>query len=344
MPPSVMGPAQPPPEAIPSPVAPAVFARLGRYEIIGVLGRGGMATVYRARHPGLGQEVALKVLHSHLAADPSFVGRFQTEARAVAGLRHPNIIRVLDFDFINDTYFIVMEYIAGETLAERTARFAEQGQYPDLPEAVRLFTPLCSALDYAHRQGMIHRDIKPTNILLTQEGDPVLTDFGIARILGSARYTQTGFVVGSAHYMSPEQAQDLTSDPRSDLYSLGVVLFEFLTGRVPFEGDTTATVLLKHLTASVPAARPLNPKLPEGIEEVLSIVLAKEPEGRYQTAGQLAAALAAVMSGVGAPSAPPAPELMRGATRVEAFDVTDGAGGSQEAAAEDDADETPLII
>ncbi|NLG66908.1 MAG: serine/threonine protein kinase [Actinobacteria bacterium] len=344
VPPSVMGPTQPPPEAIPSPVAPAVFARLGRYEIIGVLGRGGMATVYRARHPGLGQEVALKVLHSHLAADPSFVGRFQTEARAVAGLRHPNIIRVLDFDFINDTYFIVMEYIAGETLAERTARFAEQGQYPDLPEAVRLFSPLCSALDYAHRQGMIHRDIKPTNILLTQEGDPVLTDFGIARILGSARYTQTGFVVGSAHYMSPEQAQDLTSDPRSDLYSLGVVLFEFLTGRVPFEGDTTATVLLKHLTASVPAARPLNPKLPEGIEEVLSIVLAKEPEGRYQTAGQLAAALAAVMSGAGAPSAPPAPEPMRGATRVEAFDVTDGAGGSQEAAAEDDADETPLII
>ncbi len=226
VPPSVMGPAQPPPEAIPSPVAPAVFARLGRYEIIGVLGRGGMATVYRARHPGLGQEVALKVLHSHLAADPSFVGRFQTEARAVAGLRHPNIIRVLDFDFINDTYFIVMEYIAGETLAERTARFADQGQYPDLPEAVRLFSPLCSALDYAHRQGMIHRDIKPTNILLTQEGDPVLTDFGIARILGSARYTQTGFVVGSAHYMSPEQAQDLTSDPRSDLYSLGVVLFD----------------------------------------------------------------------------------------------------------------------
>lgn len=311
------------------PVAPAVHATLGRYEIVGVLGRGGMATVYRARHPGLGQDVAIKVLHSHLAADPSFVGRFQTEARAVAALRHPNIIRVLDFDAVNDTYFIVMEFVDGETLADHTARLVAEGRRPSAEETLRMFTPLCSALDYAHRQGMIHRDIKPSNILLTREGDPVLTDFGIARILGGTRYTMTGFVVGSAHYMSPEQAQDLTSDPRSDLYSLGVVLFETLTGRVPFEGDTTATVLLKHLTAPVPAARTLNPDLPEGIEEIMVKALAKDPNDRYQTGSSLAAALRAVLGRDEEPAAgeeaaeKTEAQPLSGATRVEAFVAPD---------------------
>ncbi|MCX6374131.1 MAG: serine/threonine-protein kinase, partial [Actinobacteria bacterium] len=222
--------------------------KLGRYQITALVGQGGMATVYRATHPGLEQTVAVKVLHAHMATDPDMLGRFQQEARAVAALRHPNIVRVVDFDRIDDLYFMVMEYVDGRTLSEHLGEMASGARRLPTAEVLQLFEPLCSAVDYAHRQGMIHRDIKPSNVLLTTLGEPVLTDYGIAKMVGVGQHTATGTVMGSAYYMSPEQAQGIAVDGRSDIYSLGVMLFESLAGRVPYEGDTLATVLVKHIT------------------------------------------------------------------------------------------------
>jgi len=265
--------------------------KLGRYEITALIGRGGMATVYRSTHPGLRQTVAVKVLHAHLADDPSLLVRFENEAQAVAALRHPNIVRVIDFDHIDEQYFMVMEYVEGLTLSAHLGALAVGGRRMPAAEVLRIFEPLCAAVDYAHRQGMVHRDVKPANVLLTAQGEPVLTDYGIARIVGVAQHTATGTVMGSAHYMSPEQAQGLAADGRSDIYSLGVMLFEALAGRVPYEADSLPAVLLKHLTAPVPAVCPLNPALPAPLDDLLRTALAKDPDERFQTGQALAAAL-----------------------------------------------------
>jgi len=264
---------------------------LGRYEITALVGRGGMATVYKARHPGLNRTVAVKVLHRHLAIDPAFVGRFRREARAVAALRHPNIVRVFDFDNQDDNYFIVMEFIDGPTLASLLKRLFKQGRHLSAQETLRLFSPLCSAIHYAHEQGMVHRDIKPSNIILTRQHEPILTDYGIAKIAGATSYTIPGVVIGSAHYMSPEQAEGLPGDHRSDIYSLGIVLFEALTGSVPFQGETPASILMKHVSAPLPPACSLNPDLPPAAEAVLNKALAKDPNDRYQQGSDLALAL-----------------------------------------------------
>jgi len=264
---------------------------LGRYEITALIGRGGMATVYRATHPGLRQTVAVKVLHAHLAEDPDLLVRFEREAQAVAALRHPNIVHVVDFDCIDEQYFMVMEYVDGRTLAARLGEIAGEGRRMPATEVLGIFEPLCAAVDYAHGEGMIHRDIKPANVLLTARGEPVLSDYGIARIVGLTQHTATGTVMGSAHYMSPEQAQGLAADGRSDLYALGVILFEALTGRVPYEADSLPAVLLKHLTAPVPAVSLLNPALPPPIDDLLRTALAKDPDERFQTGQALAAAL-----------------------------------------------------
>jgi serine/threonine-protein kinase len=264
---------------------------LGRYEVAALIGRGGMATVYKARHPGLNRTVAVKVLHRHLAVDSAFVGRFRREARAVAALRHPNIVRVYDFDSEGDIYFIVMEFIDGPTFASFLKRLFKQGRHLSPGEVLRLFSPLCSAIHYAHEQGMVHRDIKPSNIILTRKHEPILTDYGIARIAGATAYTIPGVVIGSAHYMSPEQAEGLPGDNRSDIYSLGIVLFEALTGSVPFQGETPASVLMKQVSSAPPPALSLNPDLPPAIEAVLNKALAKDPNDRYQQGSDLALAL-----------------------------------------------------
>jgi len=264
---------------------------LGRYEVAALIGRGGMATVYKARHPGLNRTVAIKVLHRHLAVDSAFVGRFRREARAVAALRHPNIVRVYDFDSQDDIYFIVMEFIDGPTLASFLKRLFKQGRHLSPQEILRLFSPMCSAIHYAHEQGMVHRDIKPSNIILTRQHEPILTDYGIARIAGATAYTMPGVVIGSAHYMSPEQAEGLPGDNRSDIYSLGIVLFEALTGSVPFQGETPASVLMKQVSSAPPPALSLNPDLPPAIEAVLNKALAKDPNDRYQQGSDLALAL-----------------------------------------------------
>ena len=288
---------------------------LGKYQLTEMIGGGGMATVYEARHPGLDQRVAVKVLHPFLATDSSFVDRFRREAHAVAALRHPNIVRVLDSDHEEHLYYMVMEYIGGPTLAAVLSGRATGGGL-SLPEVRRIIPPLCSAIDYAAGRGMVHRDIKPANIIMTDDGEPILTDYGIAKMVGSTSLTSPGTVVGSAHYMSPEQAQGQECDVRSDLYSLGIVLFECLAGTVPFAGDTTVTVLVKHISAPVPSIRALRPNLPFTLEPVLTRALAKLPRDRYELgstfAEELVAALApskstAVVTEFAAPTTPPTP-------------------------------------
>jgi tetratricopeptide (TPR) repeat protein/tRNA A-37 threonylcarbamoyl transferase component Bud32 len=290
-----------------------VGRELGRYQVTALVGRGGMATVYKALDPVLDRAVAIKVMHTHLAADPTFVGRFRHEAQAVAALRHPNIVKVFDFGSEAEAYYMVMEFIDGPTLAALLeSRAGEKvtptgsgpgaidpagrvgGLYPS--EILRIFKPLCSAIDYATTRGMVHRDIKPANILLTQEGEPILTDYGIAKIMGATSYTVSGVVMGSAHYMSPEQVQGFPMDHRTDIYSLGIVLFEALAGRVPFDADTTASILAQHISAPVPAAQSINPSLPSEVQAVLERALAKAPENRYQRAWEMAASLQAALA------------------------------------------------
>ncbi len=297
-----------------------VGRRLGKYEIIELIGRGGMATVYRAEHPGLGTTVAIKVLHPHLAGDPTFVGRFRREAHAVSALRHPNIVRVLDFDNQGDLYYMVLEYIDGPSLSTYLTELHDQGRRVSSEEIVRLFTPLCSALDYAHGQGMIHRDIKPANIMLTSDHVPVITDYGIAKITGATSFTSPGLVIGSVHYMSPEQAQGLPADGRSDIYSLGVVLFEVVIGRVPFEGETPVSVIVQHLSSPVPMAHLLNPDVSPAVEAVLDTALAKDPGKRYERAGDLARALTEAFAPGRKTVVPPLADA--GSTRLESLDST----------------------
>jgi len=272
-----------------------------------------MATVFRATDPVLKRDVAIKVMHGHLAADPAFVGRFRHEAQAVAALRHPNIVKVYDFGNEGDSYFMVMEFVDGPTLAsllgvpagKGDAVSARRGARLSTGEILRIFLPLCSAIDYASSRGMIHRDIKPANVLITPDGEPVLTDYGIAKIMGATSLTASGTVVGSARYMSPEQVQGFPTDHRTDVYSLGVVLFEALSGRVPYDADTTASILAQHISAPVPSVLALNAELPLEVQPVMERALAKEPEGRYQHAGDLAAALYGVLTAV--PTAAPGP-------------------------------------
>ncbi|UCC65368.1 MAG: tetratricopeptide repeat protein [Anaerolineae bacterium] len=262
----------------------------GKYRLTERLGRGGMAEVYRAYQPNLERDVAVKVMHGYLAEDEGFVGRFKREARAVAALRHPHIVQVYDFDVKDDAYYMVMEYISGETLKQRLKRLNAQGKRMPLEEVTRVFRALCNALDYAHVQGCIHRDIKPANVMF-DGGRLVLTDFGISSIVGGTRYTASGAMVGTPAYMSPEQGQGESGDVRSDVYSLGVILYEMVTGQVPYDADTPLAIVLKHLNEPLPLPRQVRTDVPPAVERVILKALAKSPEDRYQSAGALADAL-----------------------------------------------------
>jgi putative two-component system response regulator len=259
---------------------------LGPYRVIERIGRGGMATVHRAYHPGLDRYVAIKVLPEFFADDPEYRERFQQEARSVARLKHPNILEVFDFGYEHDLAYLVLELVEGGTLSDRV------GTPMDLREVVHILGQLAGALDHAHANGILHRDIKPSNILLHKDGTPVLADFGLARIAGSMRrLTSSGTVMGTPEYMSPEQAADEAIGPASDIYSFAIVAYEMLTGRVPFGADTPAAVLLSHVTKPMPAARELRGELSAHIEEVLRRALAKRPEDRFATATAFVAAL-----------------------------------------------------
>lgn len=263
---------------------------LGKYQILNPLGRGGMARVYRAYHPQLDRYVAIKVLRSDLVDAGDFLTRFQREARAVAGLRHPNIVQVYDFDVetLGDEsiYYMVMELLEGDTLKARLEAHRARAARMPLGEALRALLDVLDGLGYAHTEGVIHRDIKPANILLTRRGQAVLGDFGIAQIVGGARHTAVDALLGTVAYVAPEQGLEGRSDPRSDLYSLGVVFYEMLAQRPPFEGDTPLAVLLRHVNDPLPL--PHQPPIPQPLERVLLRALAKQPEARFQDAGEMA--------------------------------------------------------
>ena len=259
-----------------------------RYELNHLIARGGMAEVYRAHDRLLDRPVALKVLFPELSVDRSFVERFRREAQAAANLSHPNIVPVFDWGEDTGTYFIVMEFIDGRPLSSilKTAGSLSAERTADVGAHV------AAALGYAHKHGVIHRDVKPGNVLITDEGQVKVTDFGIARAINTEEsLTQTGAVMGTATYFSPEQAEGIGVDSRSDIYSLGVVLFEMVTGRPPFLGDTPVAVASKHVRDHPPAPRELNPSIPPTFEAIILKAMAKDPAHRYRTAEELRADL-----------------------------------------------------
>ncbi|MCR8979161.1 Stk1 family PASTA domain-containing Ser/Thr kinase [Brevibacillus laterosporus] len=255
----------------------------GRYQLEEVIGGGGMAIVYKARDLVLNRIVAVKLLRPQFGTDEDFVERFRREAQAVASLSHHNIVNVYDVGQDDDIHYMVMEYIEGSTLKEIIT--AQGGMM--MSEAVRIAMQVCDALDHAHQNQIIHRDIKPHNIMIGTNGRVKVTDFGIARAVTSQTITQTGSVLGSVHYFSPEQARGGITAEKSDIYSLGIVLYEMVTGTLPFSGDSPITVALKHLQDPLPEPRKLNPAIPQSLENVIIRALAKDPFQRYKSAREM---------------------------------------------------------
>ncbi|MBV8080456.1 MAG: Stk1 family PASTA domain-containing Ser/Thr kinase [Actinobacteria bacterium] len=265
----------------------------GRYLVERKLGSGGMADVYLAEDQELGRNVALKMLNERHAADEQFVERFRREAQSAAGLNHPNIVSIFDRGQAEGTYYIAMEYLDGRTLKEL---ITSKGPTP-IPIAVDYARQILSAVGYSHRKGIVHRDIKPHNVVVGPDGRLKVTDFGIARS-GTSQMTEAGSIVGTAQYLSPEQARGASVDARSDLYSLGIVLYEMLTGQVPFTGDAPVEIAMKHLqTTPVPPSE-LRHDVPHELDAVVMRAIAKDPEQRYQTAEEMDADLARVARGV----------------------------------------------
>ena len=254
----------------------------GRYKLGEMIGTGGMADVYVAEDTRLARQVAVKVLRSDLARDPSFVARFRKEALAAAGLNHPGIVAVYDSGEEPAPY-IVMELISGHTLRE----LIHKGERVPLKRALEIGEGILTALEYSHHSGIVHRDIKPANIMITDHGDVKVMDFGIARALADlgATLTSTWNVVGTAQYLSPEQALGEVADLRSDIYSTGCLLYEVLTGKPPFSGETPVSIAYQHVSGVLVAPSKIVPELPAGIDTLLTVALAKNPDDRYQTAG-----------------------------------------------------------
>ncbi len=266
---------------------------LGKYQLREQLGRGGMADVYRAYHPQLDRFVAIKVLRGELVEDEEFLIRFQREAKIVAALRHANIVQVFDADAQDVIYYMVMELLEGDTLKARLNDYRARGEKMPIGEGVRVLLDVLDGLAYAHGEGMIHRDLKPANIMLTKRGQAVITDFGIAQIVGGTRHTFSGALMGTLNYIAPEQGMQNQSDARSDLYSLGIVLYEMLTSKPPFDADTPLAILMKHVNEPLPLPSTFGVSIPEPLERVLLKALSKNPDDRYQTAQEMAQAIRA---------------------------------------------------
>lgn len=263
----------------------------GRYQIEELMGQGGMSSVFKANDPNLNRIVAVKMIHEHLSNDPDFINRFEDEASAIAQLRHPNIVQVYDFDHQDGTYYMVMEFIPGETLQEHLKRVNASGRNMPFDDVASYMVNICEAADYAHERGLIHRDIKPANIMLSVHKQAILMDFGIAKIIGGQQHTATGATVGTAQYMSPEQIMGTNLDRRSDVYSLGVTLFEMISGHPPFESDSAMTLMMMHVNDPIPDLLEISPDVPPGLVAIVKKALSKSRETRFQTAGEMAAAL-----------------------------------------------------
>ena len=260
----------------------------GRYEVQELVGTGGMSSVYRAHDRLLERDVAIKVLHEQFTADGEYVERFRREARAVAQLSHPNIVTVIDRGEQDDRQFIVFEYVDGENLK---ALIDREGPLPER-EAIELALQVARALGFAHEEGLVHRDVKPQNVLLNDGRQAKVTDFGIARSLDvHGGLTQTGTVMGTSDYIAPEQARGSRVDAQSDIYSLGTVLYELLTGEVPFAGDNFVAVAMQHINQPPPSVRERRPELSPYVDEVVRRAMAKEPRDRFRSMAELCAAL-----------------------------------------------------
>ncbi|MGA9761821.1 MAG: Stk1 family PASTA domain-containing Ser/Thr kinase [Gaiellaceae bacterium] len=275
----------------PDPLIGALFD--GRYKILKKLGTGGMATVYLAEDQELGRRIAIKILNAKHASDKQFVERFRREASSAAGLSHPNIVQIYDRGNAEGTYYIAMEVIEGRSLKELVI---ERGPSPILV-AVNYGRQILAALRFAHRNGVVHRDIKPHNVLVDDEGRVKVTDFGIARA-GASEMTEVGSIIGTAQYLSPEQARGAPVDDRSDLYSVGVLLYELLTGEAPYNGDTPIEIAMKHLSAVPEPPSAKRPEVPPELDAVVLRALAKHPDDRYQSAEEMDADLSAISKGM----------------------------------------------
>ncbi len=278
----------------------------GRYQVVRKLGAGGMANVYLAEDQELGRRVAIKILNERHANDEQFVERFRREAKNAAALSHPNIVSIYDRGEAEGTYYIAMEYLDGRSLKEL---ILSRGPAP-LNVAIEYVRQILSALRFAHRHGIVHRDIKPHNVLVDAEGRVKVTDFGIARA-GASQMTEAGSIVGTAQYLSPEQARGTDVDQRSDLYSLGIVLYELLTGTLPFNGDTPVEIAMKHLSQTPELPSVLRPELPRELDLVVTRALAKDPDERYQSAEEMDADLERLSRGAAV-----SPETEESATQI----------------------------
>mgnify|MGYP005764881649 FL=1 len=254
-----------------------------RYEILEVIGKGGMATVYRAKCHVLNRMVAVKVLKEEFTTDEEFIRRFNIEAQSAAGLSHPNIVSIYDVGHEGSIYYIVMELIQGKTLKEI---IAEDGALP-WKWSVNIAIQIASALEAAHKNNIVHRDIKPHNIIITEDGVAKVTDFGIAKAVSNSTITAFGTTIGSVHYFSPEHARGGYTDAKSDLYSLGIVMYEMVTGRVPFDADTPVSIALKHMQEKAVDPMKLNPNVPVAVNQIIMKAMQKEPSMRYQSATEM---------------------------------------------------------
>ena len=277
---------------------------LGNYRILEAIGQGGMARVYRAHQENLGRDVAVKVLPPWYATDRSFVERFNLEARLIARLSHPNIVTVHDASEQNGHLYIVMQLVDGGTLKQRLDQLQGEGRMIDSTEIISVFAQLADALTYAHEQGVIHRDIKPVNVLMDRANRPILSDFGIAKVLASKQLnlTRPGAGVGTPEYMSPEQCQGGPVDGRADIYALGVMLFEAQTGQTPFLGDNYPALAHSHIYERPPRPRAINPNIHPAIEHIILTALMKNPRQRYQTGHEMAQALQQALTVIRTPS------------------------------------------